>query len=114
VDQAQTTKKSNPVPFEFQGMARKLRANLAAKEPIVDSLLTAFTPLRGRLLRHPKRPLRPSSLVDVRRAWLSLPNYGSLARTVHIEDPRYPTFHELRCGATRYSGPGWERATDGS
>jgi hypothetical protein len=52
-------------------------------------------------------------LIDARRGWESLPSFGSLGRSVHIEDARAPKFMELRVGPTRYTAPGWDVPSDG-
>ena len=74
----------------------------------------ALGPLRERLKRYPRKPVRPETLVDARRIWQrEMPACGSLARFCKIEDRWQPCFYELRLGASRFGREDWSEATDG-
>jgi hypothetical protein len=100
-------------PPEFTGMARLLRQRLAEQDELVDMAISALRPIRDRLRRHPKKPIRDETLLHAKRAWERLPAFGSLGRTCDIRDARAPRFHELRAGPTKFSGPDWQHPTDG-
>jgi hypothetical protein len=102
-------------PPEFLGQARLLRQRVAATDDLVEpTMKRALRPIRERLARHPRKPLRESTLIDARRVWLQqMPGYGRLGAFCDIKDRYAPAFYELRLGAVRFSCDGWDEAADG-
>jgi hypothetical protein len=102
------------LPAEFRGAARLLQRRLAETDNQVDIALRALRPIKERLARYPRKPLRPETLIDAKRIWQrEMPAFGSLARFCKIEDRSRPMFYELRLGAARFGRDGWSASTDG-
>lgn len=99
-------------PAEFLGMARALRWRVQAVDDQVGLVVNKVVScLQDRVRRHPRRPVREGTLIDLQRLWrASMPSYGLVGSSVSIADRREPAFMVMRISACRFNTDLWDGA----